>query len=85
MNGIVETLIARQREYDESDAEFATRMGIPESTWKLTRLGYRRLAGRVARAAMQAFPDMEDSCSLFLLTGVTSDTLDVSTDSKETA
>lgn len=64
-------LIEKQRADDMSDAEFADRLGVPRSTWQLTRTGIKPLGLRVAQAAAITFPDLKALVVSFLLSGAT--------------
>lgn len=69
-----ERLIARQRELGLSDREFAQLLGVPRSTWQLTRAGRKRVGPRIARAIIKAFPDLAPEAISFLLTDATTRT-----------
>lgn len=64
---LLDSLIRRQEERGESDAEFAAFLGLARSTWQLTRTRRVPLGVRVARAARAAFPDLESQVIGFLL------------------
>lgn len=64
-------LIAKQEALNLSDQEFAQRLGIPRSTWQLTRTERKRLGPRIARRAMRAFPELTSEAASFLLSDAT--------------
>ena len=53
---------------DESDRVFARRLGVPRSTWQLTRCRRKAVGLTIARAAIRAFPHLEQ-LALDVLTG----------------
>lgn len=85
MQEITEILKAKQRESGASDSEFARVLGVPLSTWKHTRLGRRRLANTIARAAMRAFPELTPQVVSFLLSDVTVVSTDATSATKRSA
>lgn len=66
-----EKLVARQQELGLNDTEFARLLGVPRSTWSLTRSGVKRVGPRIARAVLRAFPDLAPEAISFLLTDAT--------------
>lgn len=68
---LLQRLIEKQRELKKNDAQFAELLGIPRSTWQLTRSGRVRMGERVARAARRTFgqtaPDLAEEAERFLL------------------
>ncbi len=64
-------LLDKQRELGMNDRDFAAHLGVPYNTWRTTRRGVRPVRGRVARAAMRAFPDLAPDALSFLLSGDT--------------
>ena len=66
---LLDKLIAKQRQGGYTDKEFAEKLGIPRSTWQLTRTRKVPLGPRVARGAQQTFPDLASDVALFLLFG----------------
>ena len=64
---LLEKLIAKQKALGLTDKEFAAVLGVPRSTWQLTRSGVIRLGPRVALAARRAFPELTDEVIAFLL------------------
>ena len=69
---LFQRLLDRQRQLRLSDRQFANLLGIPRSTWQLTRTGVRPVGRRVAVAALQTFPDLAPDVALFLLSSATS-------------
>lgn len=59
-------LIRRQQESGETDAEYSQRLGIPRSTWTLTRQGKFTLGPRVVRAALRLWPDLREEALRWL-------------------
>lgn len=59
-------LIAEQGRRGLRDRAFAELLGIPRTTWTLTRLGHKPLGARVARAALRVQLFVPE-CRLFLL------------------
>lgn len=51
-----------------TDRAYAIQLGIPRSTWALTRLGHLPLGRRVAFAVRRAFPDLAKEAERVLLT-----------------
>lgn len=64
---LLEKLLRRQEELKMTDAQFAQRLGIPRSTWQLTRTGRKTVGPRIARAAQRAFPELTPDAVYFLL------------------
>lgn len=62
-------LIAKQEALDLTDSAFAALLGIPRSTWQLTRTRRKALGLRVARRTLRAFPDLTSEAAAFLLHG----------------
>lgn len=60
-------LIQMQREAGESDGTFARRLGIPRTTWVVTRLGQKPIGRRVAQAVARTFPELRDEAVAILL------------------
>jgi len=66
---LLDKLIVKQQELGASDRRFAGLLGVPRSTWQLTRTGKVPLGARIARAAQRAFPDLAAEAALFLVFG----------------
>lgn len=82
---MLETLIGRQRELGETDAQFAARLGVPRTTWTMTRIGQKPLRNRVIVGAVRAFPELREVAASFLLSDVTSETASDAVATAETA
>jgi hypothetical protein len=63
---VLAELIRRQLDSGMKDAEFSQRLGIPKSTWVLTRTGHKRLGPRVVRAALRLWPDLTQMAMVWL-------------------
>lgn len=57
---LVARLIDIQRSLGASDKEFASRMGLNDSTWTLIRLGKRNMGSKTLRGVRQAFPELKE-------------------------
>lgn len=68
---LLERLTEIQRREGYSDTVFARHLGIPRSTWQLTRTGVKRIGRRVALAAMRAYPELTGDVISFLLSDAT--------------
>jgi hypothetical protein len=66
---LLDELIARQRAAGLSDHQFAALLGIPRSTWQLTRTGRKRIGRVVVAGALRAFADIETAVVADLKTG----------------
>ncbi len=66
---LLEALIRRQRETGMSDYRFAAFLGIPTSTWRMTRIGVKPLRTKVLRAAYRAYPDLAALAAALLIHG----------------
>lgn len=64
---LLERLIQKQRDNNQTDEEFADFLGVPRSTWQLTRSGVKPVARRIAVAAAKTFPDLKPLVVSFLL------------------
>lgn len=64
---LLDKIIAKQRQRGLSDRQFAELLGVPRSTWQLTRSGTVAMGPRVARAAHRTFPDLAADATYFLL------------------
>ena len=64
---LLDKIIAKQRELGIKDGQFAKRLGVPRSTWQLTRSRRVPLGSRVAKAAQTAFPELTADTLIFLL------------------
>lgn len=73
---LLDRLIAKQVALRESDIQFAKRLGIPRSTWQLTRTGRKPIGQTVARAAVRCFPELTPDAISFLLFNATVATAD---------
>ena len=60
-------LVARQHREGWSDIRMARELGVPRSSWQLTRTGKVSLGGRIARAAQRRFPELSADAISFLL------------------
>lgn len=60
-------LVRRQQELGEPDGIFASRLGIPRTTWVVTRNKTKPLGRRVASGAARAFPELRELAASFLL------------------
>lgn len=69
---LVALITAKQEQLGMSDGEFSTMLGIPRSTWQLTRTGVKPLGRRVAEAAGRTFRDLRDDARIFLVRNATS-------------
>lgn len=75
---LLSKLVTRQREKGMSDADFAALLGVPRSTWQLTRSGRVPLGRRVALAAQRAFGDLSPEVIYFLLSDASEGARDAS-------
>jgi hypothetical protein len=64
---LLERLIAKQAELDDTDYEFAERLNLPRSTWQAYRSGRIPLPDKVAKRVLVVFPDLEREALSFLL------------------
>lgn len=71
MRSLVETLVRRQIEMAETDAQFAHRFGVSRSAWTRIRLGGRRPGERFLSGVMRGFPDLILDCMAYLRDGDT--------------
>jgi hypothetical protein len=76
-------LIEQQRKLGMTDRAFAGLLGIPRSTWTLTRLGKIKLSRRLVAAAGRTFPELMPDAIAFLLSDVRLLTYLVSDSTKE--
>ena len=60
-------IIEKQQEANQTDEDFADFLGVPRSTWQLTRSGVKPLGRRVALAAVRTFPELKSLVVSFLL------------------
>jgi len=51
-------LKAKQQELGLNDSAFADRLGVPRSTWLLTKRGERPIRNKIIRATMRSFPEL---------------------------
>ncbi len=61
---VLAELIRRQETM--TDAEYSQRLGIPRSTWTLTRLGTVALGPRVIGAALRLWPDLREEALVWM-------------------
>lgn len=66
MTDVIELLITRQREAGETDAEFASRLGLSRQGWQKLRTRETSLGPRSIIGILTAYPDLRDSVSDFL-------------------
>jgi hypothetical protein len=64
---LLERLIAKQAELNDTDNEFAERLNLPRSTWQAYRSGRIPLQDKVAKRVLVVFPDLEPEALSFLL------------------
>ena len=64
---MLEKLLEKQIVSDLTDTEFAAKLGIPRSTWQLTRSGTVPLGRRVVSAAARTYPELMPDAISFLL------------------
>ncbi len=64
---LLDTLINRQQEMEETDRAFAQRLDIPRSSWQLARTRVKPLSRKAAHGAKRAFPDLAPEVDAFLL------------------
>lgn len=55
---LLEALVSKQRARKLTDQQFADELGIPRSTWQLTRSGEKPLGPRVLRAVLHTYPEL---------------------------
>lgn len=68
---LLSRLVERQQEIGLSDREFADVLGVPRSTWQLTRTGVKPIGGRVIVAVIKRFPDLRPEAVSFLASKAT--------------
>lgn len=68
---LLNRLIERQRELGLPDREFADALGVPRSTWQLTRTGIKQIGGRIVVAVVKRFPDLRPDVVSFLASDAT--------------
>ncbi len=80
---LLDRLTDKQRELGLVDAEFGRLLGVPRSTWQLTRTRVKPLRWGVAVAAIKTFPEMEGDVALFLRSEATAVTEPESADTAD--
>lgn len=63
---LLERLVEKQKELGLIDSEFARLLGVPRSTWQLTRTRVKPLRWGIAAAVVKTFPELEGDVALFL-------------------
>ena len=58
----------RQRDLDESDADFAARLGVTRQAWQQIRTGDNGAGLPVLRGLVTAFPELSSAILAYLLT-----------------
>ena len=64
---LLEKIVNKQSELGMRDTQFARKLGLPRSTWGLTKAGRIPLGPRVALAAKEAFPELTMDVAFFLV------------------
>ncbi len=67
---LLEILIGKQKNLNESDVQFARRLGVHRTTWQRTRTGDIRVAESIMTGAVKAFPELKDEVLNFLTNDV---------------
>lgn len=77
---LLDKLVGRQHDLGLTDREFADELGVPRSTWQLTRTGVKPIGHRVIVAVIRRFPELRQDAVSFLAsmaTDVAEDDTDV--------
>lgn len=75
----VQQLASKQVALGMKDPAFAGFLGVPRSTWQLTRSGRKRLGRRIALAVINNLPDLRGEAISFLTSNVTTGAADKTT------